>query len=85
MQELGDNFAGCKLEIETKLSDEQTAWIENNLNLATIKNQNYIEIELADKEEIPALVKTLSSENIPIYSLKNRGGLEEWFLNITKK
>lgn len=85
MQELGDHFAGCKLEIETKLSDEQTAWIENNLNLATIKNQNFIEIELADKEEIPALVKTLSSENIPIYSLKNRGGLEEWFLNITKK
>ena len=85
MQNLGDHFAGCKLEIETKLSDEQTVWIENNLNLVTIKNQNYIEIELADKEEIPALVKTLSSENIPIYSLKNRGGLEEWFLNITKK
>lgn len=85
IHDLGANFAGCKLEIETKLADDQALWIQNNLSAAAIKNHNFLEIELTDKEEIPTLVRTLTEQNIPIYSLKNRGGLEEWFLNITKK
>jgi len=85
IQDLGTNFAGCKLEIETQLSEAQTEWIQNNFASAVIKNTHFMAIELSNKEEIPALVKNLTAQNIPIYSLKNKDGLEEWFLNITKK
>lgn len=85
IHDLGANFAGCKLEIETQLSDEQLVWVQQNYTRLTSKNQNFLEIELSNKEEIPVLVRNFTAQNIPIYSLKNRGGLEEWFLNITKK
>jgi ABC-2 type transport system ATP-binding protein len=85
IHDLGANFAGCKLEIETQLSDEQLVWVQQNYTRIASKNQNFLEIELSNKEEIPVLVRNFTAQNIPIYSLKNRGGLEEWFLNITKK
>ena len=85
IHDLGANFAGCKLEIETQLSDEKLVWVQQNYTRLTSKNQNFLEIELSNKEEIPVLVRNFTAQNIPIYSLKNRGGLEEWFLNITKK
>lgn len=85
IQELGTHFAGCKLEIETQITEQQDVWIKENYTVSDSKNPNLLEVELSNKEEIPILVKNFTLQNIPIYGIRNKGGLEEWFLNITKK
>jgi ABC-type multidrug transport system ATPase subunit len=85
IKELGTNFAGCKLEIETQITEQQSIWIKENYTVVESKNANFLEVELSGKEEIPTLVRNFTLQDIPIYGIKNNGGLEEWFLNITKK
>lgn len=85
MSELRNMFAGCTLEIETNLSETQASWIVTEFEKASVKENQLITVELSDKSQTPAFVKSLVSQDIPIYSVKNKGGLEEWFLNITKK
>lgn len=85
MSELRNMFAGCTLEIETNLSETQASWMATAFENASVKENQLITVELSDKSQTPAFVKSLVSQDIPIYSVKNKGGLEEWFLNITKK
>lgn len=85
IETLGKDFLGCKLEIETQISEEQLIWVRQNYSALENKNLNFLEIELSNKEEIPVLVRNFTAQNIPIYGIKSKGGLEEWFLNITKK
>jgi len=43
-----------------------------------------IQILLKDKEDIPAMVRFLTLEQIGIYELRSEDGLENWFLSLTK-
>lgn len=85
MSELRNMFSGCTLEIETTLNESQASWIISEFENAKIIDHQLVQIELSEKTQTPAFVKTLVNHDIPIYGVKNKGGLEEWFLNITKK
>ncbi len=82
--ELGKNFHSFQLEVETNLTDNQLDWLQQHFSNASITSSEVLEFTLNQKEEIPLLVKQLTEQNIPIYSIKNKGGLEEWFINLTK-
>lgn len=85
MSELSQSFSGCSLEIETELNENHVAWLQTHFEHAIITESRQISIELSEKKQTPDFIKRLVSQDIPIYGVKNKGGLEEWFLNITKK
>lgn len=85
MSELSQSFSGCSLEIETELNENHVAWLQTHFEHAIVTESRQISIELSEKKQTPDFIKRLVSQDIPIYGVKNKGGLEEWFLNITKK
>lgn len=83
IQDLGKTFDHFQLEVETTLNEHQKSWLQQHHPSCHISSAQ-LEFTLHSKEEIPNLVKQLTLQDIPIYGIKNKGGLEEWFLNITK-
>jgi len=83
IEELGNRFSTFQIEVETNLNDNCSKWIRQHFQDAKILSNQLIEFTVGQKEDIPRLIKNLTEQNIPIYSLKNKRGLEEWFLEIT--
>ncbi|MDI9257917.1 ABC transporter ATP-binding protein [Flavobacterium sedimenticola] len=83
IKELENTFSTFLIEIETNLNVDTSNWILNNIQSAQILSKQLVAFSIIQKEDIPQLIKKLTEQNIPIYSLKNKRGLEEWFLEIT--
>ncbi|MDH6250559.1 ABC-type multidrug transport system ATPase subunit [Chryseobacterium sp. H1D6B] len=47
-------------------------------------DENALEITVESKEDIAGLVKQLVMNNAEIFEIKSSGGLEDWFMEITK-
>ncbi|RTL58651.1 MAG: ABC transporter ATP-binding protein [Sphingobacteriales bacterium] len=72
--------------VELLVADVETTW--NSLQQTSWKDNLYAKegttiLLRMHRNDIPMLFKTLSSTDIPIYSLSPRHSLEDYFLNIT--
>lgn len=45
---------------------------------------NEFKVETENTNQVPAIIEKLVSKNVPIYEVITTGGLEDWFMNITK-
>lgn len=48
-------------------------------------NANELQLKFSSKEEIPTFVNFLTQQNISVYKIQPQGGLEEWFIDLTKQ
>ena len=71
--------------IEIKNIDNHLSVIQEKFSDCIQLNQKELLIKLNNKEEIPLLVNFLVSQNIEVYKIQPQGGLEEWFIDLTKQ
>ena len=45
---------------------------------------NEFKIEAENTNQVPAIIEKLVTKKVPIYEVITTGGLEDWFMNITK-
>lgn len=72
-----------QLIVKVDGADQIVAKLAGYMN-ATAKNNETIEVSVTTKNEISNLVKKLVSLDANIYQIQSKGGLEEWFMNITE-
>lgn len=48
-------------------------------------SENEIDIKIESEGDIPLVIQKLVALQVPIFEVKTTGGLEEWFMNLTKK
>lgn len=87
-------FEGTMAELKAKNSGTSVLVEVNNLlqysDLIQEKyaiefvNENEFLVHLKSKEEIPHLLSFLINNSINVYKIQPQGGLEEWFINLTK-
>ena len=72
------------VEIETSLVDELTGQLKNTkwANGITPVNGSKILVHIR-REDIPMLIRAIGSLDIPVYSIRNKHSLEDYFLSVT--
>lgn len=68
-----DEAAKCFSEIQKQYSE------------TTILNNDHLQITLPSEKDIPSFIKYTTDKNIPIYQVLQKGGLEDWFMDLTKQ
>lgn len=72
------------VEIETSSVDELTGQLKNTkwANGITPVNGSKILVHIR-REDIPMLIRAIGSLDIPVYSIRNKHSLEDYFLSVT--
>lgn len=70
--------------VEVQNLKQHIAIINQQYVIETV-NENEFLVQLNTKDEIPTLLSFLLSKNIAVYKIQPQGGLEEWFINLTKQ
>lgn len=85
-------FEGSKQALNEKFSFQKTKFSMTNakdylseLDQAELLSDNEIAIITQDQEEIAKLNKKLTDKGAKIYQINPIGGLEDWFMEITKQ
>ncbi len=85
IQELSSVNSQILLHISVKDASAYLSVVSQLYPQVRMADAKTLEIALNNTEEIPLLVKNFTENNIPIYALIKKGGLEDWFMNITQK
>lgn len=75
---------GTAVLVEVQNLKQHIAIINQQYVIETV-NENEFLVQLNTKDEIPTLLSFLLSKNIAVYKIQPQGGLEEWFINLTKQ
>ncbi len=87
-------FEGLISELKTnnvntfvRIKTDDLALHESTLQQFETKKvaQNEFDIKIESEAEIPTIIQKLVQLQIPIFEVKSTGGLEDWFMNVTKK
>lgn len=87
-------FEGLISELKTnnvntfvRIKTDDLALHESTLQQFETKKvaQNEFDIKIEAEAEIPIIIQKLVQLQIPIFEVKSTGGLEDWFMNVTKK
>ncbi len=89
-------FQGTMSELKAKNSHAsilvEVANLDQHLNLIQQQypdcvqiSANELQLKFSSKEEIPVFVNFLAQHNISVYKIQPQGGLEEWFIDLTKQ
>ncbi|PGH37727.1 MAG: multidrug ABC transporter ATP-binding protein [Candidatus Nephrothrix sp. EaCA] len=84
ISELSKKFIGCAAEFEISEAEKWASRLTALNRAAQHIDENHLLVSLNNKEELPALIKQLAADDARIYKVKVRGGLEEWFISLTK-
>jgi len=84
MAELKAKNSGTSILVEVKDLHLHFDLIAQHSPIEQI-NENEFLIHFSHKDEIPLFTTFLTSKNIPVYKIQPQGGLEEWFINLTKQ
>lgn len=82
--ELKAKNSGTSVLVEVTALQQHFDLISRHHSIERI-NENEFLIHFSNKEEIPIFTSFLTSNDIPVYKIQPQGGLEEWFINLTKQ
>ena len=83
MAELKAKNNGTSVLVEVDNVSKHTEFIQQKYPIEVV-NENEFLVHLNTKEEVPTLLSFLINNNISVYKMQPQGGLEEWFINLTK-
>lgn len=83
MQELAQAASMCKIQVTLEDAPKWKTELEVNYIHVKLIAKNQITLKIANKEQIPELIKSLITKNAILYEVKILDGLEEWFMTIT--
>lgn len=81
--ELSQKFDTCLAEFEIAEAEQWVQRLTGHNHSAHLTDGNHLSVSLNNKAELPALIKQLVDEGAQLYTVRVRGGLEEWFISIT--
>lgn len=85
IQELSQQSGACKIQLTLK---DASQWHEKLLTeypSVTLESNSQLNVELSDREQIPAFTKELINRGADLYELKVLNGLEEWFMTLIRQ
>lgn len=85
MEELAKKSGTCKIQLTLKDAQKWHDQLISDHPEATLESASQINLELPDREEIPAFVKSLIDKGASLYEIKVLDGLEEWFMSLVKQ
>ncbi len=84
VKELNDLYRYNQIRIGMHNAADFMTRIPENYAARLIEKEA-LEVSVSTKEDIVTLIKKLVAENAEIFEVKNNSGLEDWFMEITKK
>lgn len=85
MNELKAKNSHASILVEVGNLNQHFNFIQQNYPNCVQVSENEMQLKFSTKEEIPSFVNFLSQQNISIYKIQPQGGLEEWFIDLTKQ
>mgnify|MGYP003482585573 FL=1 len=83
MAELKAKNSGTSVLVEVDNVSKHTELIQQKYPIEIINEHEFL-VHLNTKEDVPTLLSFLIKNNIDVYKIQPQGGLEEWFINLTK-
>lgn len=84
MRELSAQSGKLNVQITTDYAERWVDVIKEVYSDVNLVNETQFVVLIRDKSEIPALSKLVIERGINLYELRIMGGLEEWFMTLTK-
>jgi len=85
MSDLKTKNSHASIVVEVGNLNQHLNLIQQNYNHCIQISENEIQLKFSSKEEIPSFVNFLAQHNISVYKIQPQGGLEEWFIDLTKQ
>lgn len=85
MAELKAKNTNASILVEVEHLDQHFEMIQQHFSNIIRTSGNEFQLKLGTKEDIPAFVNFLTQNNISVYKIQPQGGLEEWFIDLTKQ
>ena len=85
MEDLKAKNNNATILVEIADLDNHLETIQHVFPQAEKVNNTELSIAFSTKDEIPEFVKFLTQKNIDVYKIQPSGGLEEWFIGLTKQ
>lgn len=85
MEELKKKNNKASVLVEIAHLNDHFELIQQHFENCIKVNENEFQIQFSSKDEIPSLVNFLTQQNIAVYKIQPQGGLEEWFIDLTKQ
>lgn len=85
MNELKAKNSHAYILVEVGNLDQHLNLIQQQYSDCVQVNANELELKFSSKEEIPVFINFLAQHNIAVYKIQPQGGLEEWFIDLTKQ
>jgi len=85
MSELKAKNSHASILVEVANLDQHLNLIQQQYPDSVQVNSNELQLKFSSKEEIPVFVNFLTQHNISVYKIQPQGGLEEWFIDLTKQ
>lgn len=85
MSELKAKNSHASILVEVGNLDQHLNLIQQHYPDCVQISANELQLKFSRKEEIPVFVNFLAQHNISVYKIQPQGGLEEWFIDLTKQ
>ena len=85
MSELKAKNSHASIVVEVGNLNQHLNLIKQNYDHCVQISENEIQLKFSSKEEIPTFVNFLAQHNVSVYKIQPQGGLEEWFIDLTKQ
>ncbi|SFO34211.1 ABC-2 type transport system ATP-binding protein [Paenimyroides ummariense] len=85
MSDLKAKNSHASILVEVGNLDQHLNLIKQNYDDCVQISENEIQLKFSSKEEIPTFVNFLAQHNVSVYKIQPQGGLEEWFIDLTKQ
>jgi len=85
MEELAKHSGACRVQLSLKDASGWHAKLLEEHPTATLESAGQINLELDNREAIPAFAKKLVDSGAQLYEIKILDGLEEWFMSLVKQ
>lgn len=85
MSDLKAKNSHASILVEVGNLDQHLNLIKQNYDHCVQISENEIQLKFSSKEEIPMFINFLAQHNVSVYKIQPQGGLEEWFIDLTKQ
>lgn len=85
MSDLKAKNSHASILVEVANLDQHFNLIQQHYPDCVQVNSNELLLKFSNKEEIPVFVNFLAQQNLSVYKIQPQGGLEEWFIDLTKQ